>query len=126
MSPFCIPTRAPMPTAGNRWVHEIKHDGYRLMARREGDRVILRTRGGYDWSERYSLIVRSVTHSVAIPRLDGGVAVLRDGGIGELDALHSRKVDASATLLAFDLLEIDGTDLRALPLLERNYSSSST
>jgi bifunctional non-homologous end joining protein LigD len=97
------------------------------MARREGDRVILRTRGGYNWSERYPLIVRSVLAlRVDSIVLDGEVAVLRDGGISDFDALHSRKVDASATLLAFDLLEIDGTDLRALPLLERNYSSSST
>jgi ATP-dependent DNA ligase len=42
----CLPTRAPKPLIGSSWVHEIKHDGYRLIARRVGDRVSLRTRGG--------------------------------------------------------------------------------
>jgi ATP-dependent DNA ligase len=51
--PPCIPTRAIKPPAGIDWVHEIKHDGYRLQVRREGDTVRLFTRRGYDWSGRY-------------------------------------------------------------------------
>ena len=51
--PPCIPTRAPKPPAGADWVHEIKHDGYRLQVRREGDAVRLFTRRGYDWTTRY-------------------------------------------------------------------------
>jgi bifunctional non-homologous end joining protein LigD len=48
----CIPTRAVKPPAGRGWVHEIKHDGYRLQVRREGDVNRLFTRRGYDWSGR--------------------------------------------------------------------------
>jgi bifunctional non-homologous end joining protein LigD len=48
--PPCIPTRAPKPPAGPGWVHEIKHDGYRLQVRRQDDAVRLFTRRGYDWS----------------------------------------------------------------------------
>jgi hypothetical protein len=53
----CIPTRALKPPAGPEWVHEIKHDGYRLQVRRDGDVVRLFTRKGYDWSDRYSGLV---------------------------------------------------------------------
>jgi bifunctional non-homologous end joining protein LigD len=49
------PTRAAKPPAGPDWVHEIKHDGYRLIVQREGDTVRLFTRRGYDWSGRACL-----------------------------------------------------------------------
>jgi len=53
----CIPTRGTKVPAGPDWIHEIKHDGYRLIVQREGKRVRLLTRNGYDWSGRYPLIV---------------------------------------------------------------------
>jgi hypothetical protein len=56
----CIPTRATKPPVGPDWVHEIKHDGYRLQVRREGEAVRLFTRRGYDWSGRYP--------AIAVPR----------------------------------------------------------
>jgi hypothetical protein len=49
----CLPTAGNKPRTGPEWVHEIKHDGYRLLVRREGDRVRLFTRRGSDWSKRY-------------------------------------------------------------------------
>jgi ATP-dependent DNA ligase len=55
--PPCIPTRAYKMPAGADWVHEIKHDGYRLQVRRAGDAVRLFTRRGYNWSGRYAAIV---------------------------------------------------------------------
>jgi ATP-dependent DNA ligase len=54
--PPCIPTLAAKPTAAPGWVHEIKHDGYRLIVRRDGDAVRLFTRRGYDWTARYAAI----------------------------------------------------------------------
>jgi ATP-dependent DNA ligase len=54
--PPCIPTRAYKVPTGPDWVHEIKHDGYRLQVRRDGDAVRLFTRRGYDWSGRYPAI----------------------------------------------------------------------
>jgi ATP dependent DNA ligase domain len=54
--PPCIPTRAAKPPAGPGWVHEIKHDGYRLQVRRVGDEIRLFTRRGYGWSGRYPSI----------------------------------------------------------------------
>jgi ATP-dependent DNA ligase len=56
----CLPSPAERPPSGPEWVHEIKHDGYRLMARRDGAGVRLLTRNGHDWSPRYPLIVEAV------------------------------------------------------------------
>ena len=77
----CLPVRAPEPPERGRWIHEIKHDGYRLLARRVGERVVLRTRGGFDWSGRYPRIVRSVLDlSVSSVIMDGEVAILTKEG----------------------------------------------
>ena len=51
----CIPTRGTKVPAGPDWLHEIKHDGYRLIVQREGKRVRLFTRNGYDWSDHVYL-----------------------------------------------------------------------
>ena len=45
----CLPSKVSRPPSGALWVHEIKHDGYRLMVRRDGSRVRCFTRGGHDW-----------------------------------------------------------------------------
>jgi bifunctional non-homologous end joining protein LigD len=87
--PPCIPTRAAKPPAGPDWVHEIKHDGYRLQVRREGDVVRLFTRNGYDWSARYPAI--SVTATLLRARsftLDGEAVVCGSDGVAIFDALH--------------------------------------
>ena len=55
----CIPTRGKEVPSGPDWFHEIKHDGYRLIVQREGNRVRLFTRRGYNWSDRYPLIVQA-------------------------------------------------------------------
>jgi ATP dependent DNA ligase domain len=52
----CIPSCAPKPPSGPGWVHEIKHDGYRLIVRRDGKTVRLFTRRGHDWTERYPAV----------------------------------------------------------------------
>jgi ATP-dependent DNA ligase len=52
----CIPTLAAKPPSGPGWVHEIKHDGYRLIVRRDGDAVRLFTGRGFDWTDRYPAI----------------------------------------------------------------------
>src|SRR5271170_663678 len=118
--PPCIPTRAPNPPVGADWVHESKHDGYRLQVRREGDAVRLFTRRGYDWSGRYPAI--AVTATLLRARsftLDGEAVVCGPDGVAIFDALHRRGTVTEAMLYAFDLLEVDGEDLRALPLFDR-------
>jgi ATP-dependent DNA ligase len=69
----CRPSRAPRPPSGPGWIHEIKHDGYRLLVRREGSRVRLFTRGGYDWTDRFPAIVEAASTIKARSFLiDGG------------------------------------------------------
>jgi ATP-dependent DNA ligase len=200
----CIPTVAAKVPEGPMWVHEIKHDGYRLIVRRSGARVRLFTRRGFDWSDRYPRIVvsdpdTSVTNrtghmgdnqcrsgcrgrcKVALrnrpkrfsPRTGGihgmghycsarafavnparqrrapfglrGLTAQRgrarggfhaknagkapqaaleavvsdERGIANFEQLHSHEHDKSAMLWAFDLLELNGEDLRQLTLDER-------
>ena len=74
----CLPSPAKRPPTGPDWVHEIKHDGYRLMARRDPVSVGIRllTRNGHDWASRYPLIVQAVnnTQGAQLPdRWRGGV-----------------------------------------------------
>ena len=102
------------------WIHEVKHDGFRLIVVRDGDRVRLLTRNGHDWSGRYPWIVESAlknrTRQFVI---DGEAVVLGVDGVADFDALHSRKYDDEVQLYAFDALALDGEDLRALPLSMR-------
>src|SRR5881396_1519834 len=57
----CRPSKASRPPSGPEWVHEIKHDGFQLMVRREGSRVRCFTRGGYDWADRFPAIVETAS-----------------------------------------------------------------
>ena len=58
----CLPSLADKPPSGSTWIHEIKHDGYRMMARRDPVGIRLLTRNGYDWAPRYPLVVEAVNH----------------------------------------------------------------
>jgi bifunctional non-homologous end joining protein LigD len=55
------PSKVARPPSGPLWVHEIKHDGYRLMVRREGERVRCFTRNGHDWADRFPVIVEAAS-----------------------------------------------------------------
>jgi bifunctional non-homologous end joining protein LigD len=72
----CIATRGTKVPAGSDWLHEIKHDGYRLIVQRVGKRVRLFTRNGYDWSERYPLIVEAAQRNRNSSFVIDGEAVL--------------------------------------------------
>ena len=117
----CIPTAARVPPTGPGWLHEIKHDGYRLMAVLEARRVRLFSRRGHEWSDRFlrirealaSLGARSIT-------IDGEAVVLcPKTGLSLFDELHSGCRDRDVILYAFDLIELNGKDQRMLPLEER-------
>ena len=117
--PPCIPTRAAKPPAGPDWVHEIKHDGYRLQVRRDGDAVRLFTRRGFDWSARYPIVATAVELRATAFTLDGEAVVCGPDEVAIFDALHRHGTVSEAMLYAFDLLELDGEDLRGLPLGDR-------
>jgi bifunctional non-homologous end joining protein LigD len=109
----CIPTRGAEVPAGPDWFHEIKHDGYRLIVQREGKRVRLLTRRGYDWSDRYPLIVEAALRLKKTSFvIDGEAVVLGPDGISDFDGLHSGRCNEEVRLYAFDLLVDDGVDMR--------------
>lgn len=116
----CLPSKAARPPSGRDWVHEIKHDGYRLMVRRDGARVRCFTKGSYDWADRFPAIVDAALRIKATSFLiDGEVTILRDDGTPDFRAPRSKRRGQEALLFAFDLIEHDGEDLRRLPLLDR-------
>jgi bifunctional non-homologous end joining protein LigD len=73
---FCIPTRGTKVPHTPDWIHEIKNDGYRLRLERDGDRVRLITRNGYDWTKRYPWIVESALKNRVKQFVINGEAVI--------------------------------------------------
>src|SRR4029078_6642039 len=102
---LCIPTKAAKVPDRPEWIHEVKHDGYRLIVQREGKRVRLFTRNGHDWSDCYPLIVeaalRNRNSSFVI---DGEAVLLGIDGISDFNGLHSRKHDDEVQFYAFDMI----------------------
>jgi bifunctional non-homologous end joining protein LigD len=118
--PPCIPTRAYRVQSGPGWLYEVKHNGYPLQVRRDGEKVRLFTRRGYDWSKRYPAIARTAAAlRCASFTIDGEAVVCGPDGVAVFDALHRHGTVSEAMMYAFDLLELDGDDLRALPLSGR-------
>jgi bifunctional non-homologous end joining protein LigD len=116
----CIPTRATKVPAGPDWIHEIKHDGYRLVVQKDQKRVRLFTRNGHDWTDRCPLIVEAALRNRAASFVvDGEAVLLGVDGVSDFDGLHSRKHDDEVQLYAFDILAADGDDLWKLPLAMR-------
>jgi ATP-dependent DNA ligase len=114
----CLPSPIERPPAGPAWIHEIKHDGFRLLARRGAERIRLFTRNGQDWTERFPLILEALSVLKATTCLiDGEAITCNDGGLAEFEGLRSRRGDVH--LCAFDLVELDGRDLRLEPLTAR-------
>jgi bifunctional non-homologous end joining protein LigD len=113
----CIQTRAAKVPAGPDWIHEIKHDGYRLIVQKDHKRVRLFTRNGHDWTDRYPLIVEAgLKNRSSSFVIDGEAVLLGVDGISDFDGLHARKHEGEVQLHAFDCLALDGDDLRKLPL----------
>ena len=116
----CLPSKATKPPSGPLWVHEIKHDGYRLMVRRDGARIRCFTRNGHDWADRFPAVVDAASRLRAQSFLiDGEAVIARNDGTPDFHALRSQHRGHEAVLFAFDLIEHDGNDLRDLSLIER-------
>jgi bifunctional non-homologous end joining protein LigD len=116
----CLGVDADKVPTGPGWIHEIKHDGYRMQVRKDGDRIRLLTRRGFDWTDRYPRAVAAArkikTQSFT---MDGEIVCVGEDGIADFARLHSRCFDGEAIFYAFDLMEIDGEDMKAVPLIER-------
>ena len=91
----CLPTPSQRVPVGPGWVYEIKHDGYRLMVRKTGDRVRIYARRGVDWTKRFPRIVSRVRNLPAQTVLiDGEGVICDDNGLAIFDKLHSKLNDA--------------------------------
>jgi ATP-dependent DNA ligase len=88
-----LPTRAPAPPAGPDWLREIKHDGFRMIARRDGERVRLISRRGLDWGDRFQAIAAAVKAlAVRTCTIDGEVIACDVGGFASFEAYALRRI----------------------------------
>ncbi|MBD3849110.1 DNA ligase D [Bosea sp. SSUT16] len=120
--PVQLATLVDAVPAGDRWIHEMKYDGYRALVAVGGGEARAYTRSGLDWSGRFPSILSDArklkVHSALI---DGEAVVLDAEGRSNFQKLQGalKSAPASIDYFAFDLLELDGEDLTSLPLLER-------
>jgi bifunctional non-homologous end joining protein LigD len=118
-----LASQATTPPSGTGWVHELKLDGYRIQVRKDGDKVQLLTRTGLDWTHRMKTIASLVGDLPAeAATLDGEVVVLAEDGktsFADLQAAFQDGVKKPLSYFAFDLLHLNGHNLRGLPLIER-------
>ena len=119
-----LATLKPSPPTGPKWLHEVKFDGYRLQARLEGTEVRLLTRSGLDWTDRFGPDIPNALRALPAQQalIDGELVVESGAGASDFSALQA---DLSAgrndrfVFYVFDLLYLDGQDLRDAPLIER-------
>jgi bifunctional non-homologous end joining protein LigD len=106
--------------SGPGWVHEIKHDGFRILARRDAAGIRLITRAGNDFSSRFPFIAMAVGKlPVRSCLIDGEAIVCNERGLAVFELIRRHGTIASAIHCAFDLLELDGKDLRREPIEKR-------
>ncbi len=114
---------ATAPPNGKGWLHELKLDGYRIQARKDGAKVQLLTRTGLDWTHRMKTIAAEVAKLPAENLIaDGEVVVLAPDGttsFADLQAAFQEGTSKPLTYFLFDLLHLNGHNLRGLPLRER-------
>ena len=110
---------------GEAWLHEIKLDGYRMLACKQGKKVTLTSRNGKDWTDRFGEVTEALQDIAGDALLDGEVVVMDGRGISSFQALQRWLEDQKAGTLAywaFDLPWADGQDLRNAPLIERKQA----
>ena len=116
----CIPSPVKRAPTSADWIFELKMDGYRLMVRRHDDKVRIYSRRGADFTLRFPRIVEAVRRlKVKSVLLDGEGIVYDQNGMPSFDLIHSKQYDREVSLVAFDLLELDGEEVRRRPLLDR-------
>jgi bifunctional non-homologous end joining protein LigD len=122
----CQPTLVRIPPAGPGWLHEMKHDGFRILARKQGERVDVWSRRGALFNDRFPRIAEAVG---ALPvddaLIDGEAVVFLPDGHSDFVALRTKAGGEQASFVAFDLLGLKGDDLRDRPLEERRDALAS-
>src|ERR1700722_1328660 len=119
ISPQLATLKSKAPT-GSKWLHEIKYDGYRLQIHlNKGARIF--TRNGHDWTNRFPVIADAFDIPVERAIFDGEVVVIHEGrtNFSELQADLASDQQSRMVFYAFDLLFLEGFDLRKSPQIER-------
>jgi bifunctional non-homologous end joining protein LigD len=112
----CLSRPAKEPPSGPEWIHEIKHDGFRILARREAARVRLYTRNGYDYTARFPKFAATVESlRVRSCVLDGEAIIVDERGLGVRRASPIGRTIMPASM-CFRSVELDGADFRSRPL----------
>jgi bifunctional non-homologous end joining protein LigD len=124
MPGFIAPQLATLrtrPPSGDQWLHEIKYDGYRAQLHVNKQRRIVFTRNGLDWAKRFFLIAGAFDIAIERAMLDGEIVVIKNGrtSFSELQAELAAGNQDRRLFYAFDLLFLEGFDLRNAPLIER-------
>jgi bifunctional non-homologous end joining protein LigD len=111
----CLPTASRTVPTGPQRAYEIKHDGFRFICLRDGDRVRVFSRTGREWSAQLPTIATLRTLPIRSVVLDGEGVICGPNGVSDFNrmrAVFGRKGSPEAFLYAFDMLELDGRDLR--------------
>src|SRR5262249_52681628 len=117
----CLPTKTDKPPSGSQWLHEIKHDGFRI-----SPRVRLYSRPGNDLTHRFPLIVETLARLRSRSCIiDGEAVACDDNGVASFDLIRHQRANESIFLYAFDLIELNGDDLRRDPLEVRKATLAS-
>lgn len=122
----CLATLADKVPQSDNWIHEIKFDGYRLQARLDNGKVKLLTRRGLDWTQKFPAIAEAIaTLPAKAALIDGELVVEGDDGVSSFSLLQQDLKDGRhdrMVLYAFDLLHLDGSDLKPQPLHARKQA----
>jgi len=117
-----LATLVTSPPEGDEWLHEIKYDGYRAIAAIAAGKVRIYTRSSQDWTAKFSSIANALQElKIGSALLDGEIVALDPEGRSSFQRLQNalREERAPLTYYVFDILELDGRDLRAEPLKQR-------
>lgn len=119
-----LATLSATPPSGAQWLHEVKFDGYRMQAHVQDGTIVLYTRSGIDWSERFGEQIASALRGLDCNEaiIDGEIVVLAENGVASFSRLQIALTERHTELMtfyAFDLLYLDGEDKRDEPLVER-------
>ena len=105
---------------GSEWLHEVKYDGYRALIAIGGGKARVFTRSGLDWTDKFAAIADAAARlPVDSALIDGEIVAFRDGRPDFSTLKDAIAGGGDMTLFAFDVLDLDGEDLRALPNIDR-------
>ena len=122
----CLPTKTDKLPSGGQWLHEIKHDGFPIIARKTGAQVRLYSRPGNDLTRRFPLIVDALSRLRSRSCIiDGEAVACDDNGVASFDLVRHHRANGAVFLYAFDLIELNGDDLRRDPLEVRKATLAS-